>query len=405
MSGILYLSLTGMTEPLGRSQVLEYLIDLSKDNRICLVSFERDSDSDSRETIDHLVSDADINWNPLHYTNKFGSISSVMQIIAGMKAGAKCIRHNQVDVIHARSMIPALMGLYLKLRYKKKLLFDIRGFSTDEKVDRGRIRKNSIIYRVLKHLEDTLYRKADNIVTLTHASKKILSKFYNISDDRIDVIPTCVNGKLFQRLSVDASAEFKHSLGYSMNDQIIIHTGNVTGWYLFEDEVRIVRGMMALDDRIHFLVLNRDQHQQSRDILTHTGIDEKRYRIMQAEFEDVHRYLSISTAAIYFIKPVFSKKASAPTKFAEMVSCHVPSIVNTGVGDMDDYIEHYHVGLAFNLRDIVDSPHETAKSVIEYLNSDPENLHKNEYDRLFQSCFDKNIAINKYREIYRHLSS
>ena len=57
---ILYISMTGMTEPLGRSQVLEYLIDLSKENKIYLISFEREHDLDSVDEIKDLIEEHNI---------------------------------------------------------------------------------------------------------------------------------------------------------------------------------------------------------------------------------------------------------------------------------------------------------------------------------------------------------
>ena len=70
MNNILYISLTGMTEPLGRSQVLEYLIELSKKNKIYLISFEREYDLDTIVDIQNIVSLYDINWDYLIYSNK-----------------------------------------------------------------------------------------------------------------------------------------------------------------------------------------------------------------------------------------------------------------------------------------------------------------------------------------------
>jgi hypothetical protein len=51
-------------------------------------------------------------------------------------------------------------------------------------------------------------------------------------------------------------------------------------------------------------------------------------------------------AGIFFIKPTFSKKASAPTKLAEFLGCGVPCLSNSGVGDMADVLEGDKVGVA-----------------------------------------------------------
>ena len=71
MANVLYLSLTGMTEPLGRSQVLEYLINLSKENKIYLISFERDNDLENVNEIKALIKGHDIEWHYFTYSNKY----------------------------------------------------------------------------------------------------------------------------------------------------------------------------------------------------------------------------------------------------------------------------------------------------------------------------------------------
>ena len=83
MNTILYLSLTGMTEPLGRSQVLEYLSSLSEANKICLISFERKDSIQSRQVneIQKLVSSVGIEWYFLEYSNRYGIASTIMQIL------------------------------------------------------------------------------------------------------------------------------------------------------------------------------------------------------------------------------------------------------------------------------------------------------------------------------------
>jgi glycosyltransferase involved in cell wall biosynthesis len=56
-------------------------------------------------------------------------------------------------------------------------------------------------------------------------------------------------------------------------------------------------------------------------------------------------------AGVFFIKPVFSKQASAPTKLAEFLGCGVPCLSNTGVGDMAQILGDDRVGIAVDAMD------------------------------------------------------
>ena len=54
------------------------------------------------------------------------------------------------------------------------------------------------------------------------------------------------------------------------------------------------------------------------------------------------------TASIFFIKPLFSKQASAPTKLGELLACGVPCLSNSGVGDMASILNNEQVGLTIS---------------------------------------------------------
>lgn len=65
-------------------------------------------------------------------------------------------------------------------------------------------------------------------------------------------------------------------------------------------------------------------------------------------------------AGVFFIKPTFSKKSSAPTCLGELLGCGVPCLV---IGDMDEVILHEQVGVV--MREF--SPNARAEAVCEML--------------------------------------
>ena len=54
------------------------------------------------------------------------------------------------------------------------------------------------------------------------------------------------------------------------------------------------------------------------------------------------------TATVFFLKPLFSKQASAPTKLGELLASGIPCLTNAGVGDMADIIRNEGVGIALD---------------------------------------------------------
>ena len=78
----IYISYDGMTDPLGQSQVIPYLLGLSKHNiEIHLISFEKaEKYSLKQHDIENLFVDSNIIWHPLKYHQKPPVISTLLDI-------------------------------------------------------------------------------------------------------------------------------------------------------------------------------------------------------------------------------------------------------------------------------------------------------------------------------------
>lgn len=400
MKKILYLSLSGMTEALGRSQVFEYLIDLSKINKVYLISFERESDLDNLDEIKELAYQNNIVWKYFNYSNKYGVFSTVLQIFTAVYYASKIIRQNSIDIVHSRSMIPATMAVILKKIHNIKHLFDIRGFVFDEKADSGRLDKNSFLYKSLIKFEYILYKNSDHIVTLTDRSKDIISDKYLIEKEKITVIPTCANKEIFKLLSKEEKEKFKLELGYGKNEIILIHTGAVTNSYDFTLEVKVFKELNKKNSNIKFLVVNKGQHEYVESIFEKFNIEKSEYKIVSSNFNDMHKYLNIANASIFFIPPTYSKLASTPTKFAENLLCYLPSITNSGVGDMDFYINTYNVGKTFEYN-MLDKNIDRNIDII--LTSLSIQINSKNFDQLYNKYFDKDRAVETYDKIYKNM--
>ena len=398
-NNILYLSLTGMTEALGKSQVISYLKPLSKKNKIYLISFERTIKKFKKDDLHSLLSSEGIIWVPLKYSNRFGIFSTLRQIFSCFIIGLYIVLRHKINIVHARSMIPALMGYLICSLSRAKLLFDIRDFSTDEKVDRGRIKHNSLIYNILLKLENHLYKKSDHIVVLTHISKDILINKFGLTSSNITVVPTCADSDVFYPISKEEKYKIRTELNFLDDDFICIHVGTVTGWYLFDQELIFFKELKKHRDNAKFLILNQGQHDYIKTKLIEFKIDQNDIVLLEVEFEDVNKYINISNVALYFIIPSYSKKAAAPTKYAEFVRVNLPSITNAGVGDMEQYINKYKTGV------IVDPYNINTYIVASTLATlDALNTNKNFKD-LYEGSFSIKVAVNKYQNIYDELSN
>lgn len=391
-----------MTEALGRSQVLEYLIDLSLNNKIYLLSFERSRGLENTENIMFLTKKHNIEWHYFDYSNHYGIFSTISQVIKAVCFSSAWVRQYKIQIVHARSMIPATMGLLLKKMHGVKLLFDIRGFAIDEKVDSGRLRKGSFLFTTLKKLDDYLYLDSDHIVTLTESARQVLQANLSISSEKITVITTCANNKIFKLMPEMEQQAFREVLGFGITDKIVVHTGTVSNRYDFIAEVRLFKSMVSLESNCKFLIVSKGDHEFIRNTLLEGGVENDEFLITSSSFEKVYQYLNIADMALFFIPPSYAKQAMAPTKFAENVACFLPSVTNVGVGDMAYYLQQYDVGYGVDLCSLQDNPEEIAKQVLKKISHI--GFIQNEFNTLFDEHFDKKIATINYQKIYDNLS-
>jgi len=389
---ILYISLTGMTEPLGRSQVLEYLIDLSKKgNDFYLISFEREKDLKNIKEVKKIIEESNIKWEYFIYKrNKLSYFRNIVIVINFIK---KINKKENFQIFHTRSFLPTLIG-FLSKDKKCKIIFDIRGFWIDEKLDSGRM-KSIFLYKILKKTDYYLYKNADHVVTLTHKAKEILHNSLDIDKEKITVIPTCANKEIFKKIDNLEKEKIRKKLNFTNEDILLIHTGTVTGWYDFDKELKLIKYLMEKNQNIKFIILNKNEHDFINKKLQEYKIDKSKVILKSVPFEKVNQFLNISDFSIFFIKPSYSKQASAPTKFAENVACHLPSITNKGVGDMEYYLTLYKVGKLVDLENI------NYEEILKFI--EKPDINEDDFEKLFNEHFDKKMAVEKYNDIYKRL--
>ena len=108
---VLYLSFDGMTDPLGRSQVLPYLVGLAaRGHRIRLLSLDKPAlFAEHRATVERICADAAIDWHSLPYRSGFLPISLPRNLRALRVAAQRLIAARRPDLIHCRSDLPGLV--------------------------------------------------------------------------------------------------------------------------------------------------------------------------------------------------------------------------------------------------------------------------------------------------------
>lgn len=351
---VLYLSYDGMTDPLGQSQVLPYLIGLSKKGYVfTLISFEKlDRFEKDKATIQKICDDSNIDWKPQFYTKKPPVLSTLKDIWKMNQLAKKTQASKPIEIIHCRSYISALIGLGFKRKHGVKFLFDMRGFWADERVE-GKIwnLKNPLfkwVYSYFKKKEKQFFSESDGIVSLTHAGKKIILDWNlpHVSSEKIVVIPCCVDLNLFNVESIKHQKKQELLQKLNLENKFIVgYVGSIGTWYMLPEMLQTFKKIKEQHTNSVFLFVTKDNSEQIISEAQKIGVLADSLCFTACIHSEVPTYISLFDLSIFYIRPSFSKQASSPTKQGELMAMGVPIICNSGVGDTTEIIQKYHSGI------------------------------------------------------------
>ena len=340
---VLYLSYDGLTDPLGQSQILPYVLGLEKKGyEFYLISFEKkEAFINGEAVIRSIIGQARITWYPQLYHKNPPIVSTVIDLWR-MYGCAKTLAIKQsIVLVHCRSYIPGLIGLRLKLKFGVKFLFDIRGFWANERVDGGLWNlKNPVyqmIYRFFKKKEIEMMQHADHIISLTHAGKEeiVSGRLFEgahlpIPANKVSVIPCSVDLELFDPEKIDESEKnlLKQSLGLVNVEEVFVYLGSLGTWYLLDEMLIYFKTALMNQPNSKFLFVTKEDPQLIHAACDQVGLDLQSIIIRSANRDQVPLYLSIGTKGIFFIKPAYSKKASSAVKMGEMLAMGLDLVCN-----------------------------------------------------------------------------
>jgi glycosyltransferase involved in cell wall biosynthesis len=341
-----------MTDPLGQSQVLPYLIGLSKlGYAFTLISAEKSENYVKRkDIIAQITKENNIDWQPISYTRRPPVISTLYDVQRLRKKALRLHKQKNFDWVHCRSYIAALVGEQLKKRLGLPFIFDMRGFWADERVDGGLWNlKNPIfktVYQYFKNKEKSFLQNADYVVSLTHNAKQEIESWKLPKQKPIQVIPCCADLAHFSRQGilpapVGESGILPASVGKPF---VLSYLGSLGTWYMLREMLAFFVVLREKYADAHFLFITPDSPEviyQESDALQ---IPRSCFTIQRGERAEVPALLAQSTVSIFFVKPAYSKKASSPTKMGEILAMGIPLIANKGIGDTDWLFERYTCG-------------------------------------------------------------
>lgn len=340
---VCYLSFDGMTDPLGQSQVIPYLIKLSERGfDFHIVSVEKPEMLEEKGTvIKKLLDNNGIKWTTVPYSNKTPFLSTVKTLKKVYRITSKLFSEDKFELIHFRGYTLGNTVRKLKKEFKIPVIFDMRSFLPDERVLGGMWNlKNPLhfcIYKYFKFLEGKFYNEFERTISQTILGKKTIRDWgYKDKDTIVEVIPCCADLDFFDfNKHISNNDAIKEDLKIGKEDFVLGYVGSVGTWYCLDDMMAFFKVLLKNKSNSKFVFLSPVDPKVVFDIADRIGVDKEKIRVKFIERRLMPSYISVFDWSVFFIKPGVGKAASCPVKHGELMGMGIPVIANAKVGDID----------------------------------------------------------------------
>ena len=244
MTNVLYISYDGLTDPLGQSQVLPYLVGLTQTGNyhFTVLSCEKPQRLAAQgEQMKQQLKGANIDWQPLLFHSKPPFVAKWWDLRQLHRTAARLHRQHHFSLIHCRSYVAAMVGEGLKQRFGVPWLFDMRGFWVDERVEGGMWNLRNPFYKLAywyyKRRETQLIGSANGIISLTETGKQEVQtwKSYQQHPVPLSVISCSTD---FEFFTVPAEAQrqaARKTFSIEPDALTITYLGSIGTWYLLDE--------------------------------------------------------------------------------------------------------------------------------------------------------------------------
>lgn len=392
----IYLSHNGLLEPLGQSQVMNYLKGLSENYSINVISYEKSENFSNESDLMKIRKNCEsfgINWFPQVFQPNKNFFILIFVIIKMIWLVWRFTIKNKIDLIHARSYIPTTVALIINKFTNVPFIFDMRALWSEELINSSKITRGSFKHRVLLKIERSCIAKSAAIVSLTNILVNYLKDTYpnEMKNQEITVIPTCADLKNFIYKKIKKQNYLTHGC-----------IGTVlSSWFLTDRLKKWIEIASYRDPTALFEIVTLDNYETVKTKIDPENKLEGRLKIYSKHPEEMPNVLHKHNLSIMFFSDGLSKLGSAPTRMAEALGSGLPIVINEGVGDTSNIIRENNVGVI--IKDNDQKSIEEAFEKLLILLKDP-NLNIR-CRKTAEKLFSLEYGTNLYKKIYEKIIS
>jgi len=246
-------------------------------------------------------------------------------------------QRSPIRVVHAHNLYSAALALTVRKRYGYKVVLDYHGRIPEEYVFLGKGGSNA--RRLLERLEQWCVRRADHAIVVSHKLAEYLIERYKVPQQKISVIPCCVDESTFrwdaaQRLAVRQSLNLSEKF-------VCAHLGSFFEWYDPELIVQVFQRIQSRTDS-HLLVITGEIEKASAYLSAR--LPANTFTVRSATHEEVPGLLNASDLGLLLLRCSPNIQTASPAKFAEYLNSGLPVLITPDVGDFSEFVMKAEVG-------------------------------------------------------------
>jgi glycosyltransferase involved in cell wall biosynthesis len=397
----LYLSHNGILAGVGRSQVVPYLEAFGADYRITLISIEQTWDPIARARMRERLERSGIAWHPVRHHDGRSPLRRAWDAGQVLLTALRIVRRDSVRLVHARSYIAAAIAWILRRLTGVPFIFDLRGRLIDEYLEDGYLSPSSALVLVMRKLERRCLAEASAVVVLTPDGRDQLYAERLLPPGRsVDVIPCCVNTSIFADVDAAAVASTVDRLG--LRERLVLaYVGSPILGELPEEMLRFFAALKARRADACLLIVTAQQPIFA-SALGRAGVPSSDFRLLTVQHEEMPIHLHAAHAAVNFVRPSPTKRASSSIKKAECLAAGLPLVLSSGAEDHDALLGAASVGVLVRAFE-AEAYAEAADALLRLL--DEGEALRRRCRAVAESWYGLNtVGIPRYAAIYRRLA-
>lgn len=356
MKRVLYLSVDGLLEPLGFSQVVRVVEGLATRGwRYHILSLEKRKDLESLErlrAVESRLARSGIGWTRLEWT--VGGARAALRNIANLTRSALQLAPRGFEAMHARSHVAAAAAYTVWLATRIPYLFDTRAYWIDERIEDGKWFTSPLRVAVARGLEYQLFARAAGVVTLTELQAEDVrhGQFGPLRGRPVACIPTCADFDDFQRRPVAACPAIPRELVARLAGRRVLGIiGSLNKSYCWAEMLSLARLVLEKDPQAVLLVLSAQAERWKEEALR-AGVPADRFIATRANHDDMPQWMSVIDWGLMLLVPASrAKRASMPTKLAEFLASGVRPVHSGCNEEVTGWVRRAGSGLALESLD------------------------------------------------------